>query len=79
MKHRKFDWRSITPRLIFRFLLVWVLIFLMGLMLEVMLYDKIYRNVVSRALTKVEDEVVELYEQEKYYEIKMFRLHISND
>ena len=41
----------------------------MGLMLEVMLYDKIYRNVVSRALTKVEDEVVELYEQEKYYEI----------
>lgn len=62
MKHKFVDVHGIKFKLFLRFLSLLAIILLLVWLLQFFVYDKIYRNITSKDLAQIDEQVVDLYE-----------------
>lgn len=72
MKRKGIDFHGVGFKLFLRFLSLLAIILLLVWLLEFFLYDKIYRNITSSDLAKIDEQVVELYKNNDQKTLRAF-------
>lgn len=72
MKRKFVDVHGIKFKLFLRFLSLLAIILLLVWLLQFFVYDKIYRNITSKDLAKIDEQVVSLYESGDYKTLKNY-------
>lgn len=65
MKRNKIDFKSVRYKLFTRILIVLIIVFVLLWLLEIFLYDNVYRNIMSKQVHDLDEEIVSLYTQDK--------------